>query len=265
MVDCSLVTTIKNRLNHFLQTFPSAISQYGIDYELIYVNFHSNDNFEEKLIEESAFREAMFSPYLKKIKQIKLLEDIKFSPRKSKNMSIPFIDNNSNILAFSDADVFISSNYLYYWSQKVLENKTFVATRVQETRASAPCRLNPEINYGNFLVSKNDFIGIGGLDESVGHYGGDDDDVFHRLKLKGLREINPYDAIEARNYSILHGDKERLENLEISVRVDNQHDTFQNIYQNKDFLSPKNEFINKNCLNNMVLESIIYSRGDTIV
>jgi glycosyltransferase involved in cell wall biosynthesis len=48
MVKCSLIITVKNRLEQFLQTFPSAITQYGVDYELIYVNFHSNDNFEER-------------------------------------------------------------------------------------------------------------------------------------------------------------------------------------------------------------------------
>ena len=43
MIKYSLITTVKNRLNHFLQTFPSAISQRGVEYELVYVNFHSND------------------------------------------------------------------------------------------------------------------------------------------------------------------------------------------------------------------------------
>ena len=263
MVDCTLITTVKNRLNHFLQTFPSAISQYGIDYEILYVNFHSNDDFEKYLIDEVNFRKPMFSPYLKSIKQIKLLEDLKFSPRKSKNMSFHYVDNNSQILAFSDADVFIASNYLYYWSNKVIEDKTFVTTRIQESMASSSRRLKNEINYGNFLVSKKDFFDVRGLDESVKSYGGDDDDVFHRLKLKGLREINPHDALEARNYSILHGDEERLENLEISTRVDTEQ-SFQNIYQNKDFVSPESKFLNKKYLNNIVLESKIYTRGNTV-
>ena len=80
MVKCSLITTVKNRLNHFLQPFPSAISQYGVDYELIYVNFHSNDGFEDHLRSECSFREPMFSPNLKGVKQVKLLEDLNFSP-----------------------------------------------------------------------------------------------------------------------------------------------------------------------------------------
>ena len=141
MVKCSLVITVKNRLNQFMQTFPSAITQYGVDYELIYVNFHSNDNFAERLHHECLFRKPMFSPNLKCIKHLRLLKDLKFSPRKSKNLSVPFTDENSRVLAFSDADVFISSNYLHYWQNKVIINKSFVATRVQETAASPSRRI----------------------------------------------------------------------------------------------------------------------------
>ena len=259
MTKCSLVITVKNRLNQFLQTFPSAISQYGVDYELIYVNFHSNDKFEDHLRSEVAFREPMFSPNLKCIKQVKLLEDLKFSPRKSKNMSVLYTNPNSKVLAFSDADVFISSNYLHYWSKKVILNKSFVATRVQDTMASIPRRIKKEVNYGNFLVSKKDFIDVRGLDESIKHYGGDDDDIYHRLKLKGLREINPYDAVEARNYSILHGDDLRLDNFEVPERGDTKS-SFERIYYNKSYVSPESKFMDPSYLKGRVAEEIIFKK-----
>tara|TARA_R110002110_G_scaffold338308_4_gene548767 strand:+ start:442 stop:1224 length:783 start_codon:yes stop_codon:yes gene_type:complete len=259
MTKCSLIVTVKNRLNQFLQTFPSAISQYGVDYELIYVNFHSNDKFEDHLRSEASFREPMFSPYLKRIKQVKLLEDLKFSPRKSKNMSIPYTDPSSKVLAFSDADVFISSNYLHYWSKKVIIYKSFVATRVQDSMASIPSRIKKEINYGNFLVSKKDFIDVRGLDESIKHYGGDDDDIYHRLKLKGLREINPYNAVEARNYSILHGDELRLGNFEVSERGDTKS-AFERIYYNRSYLSPESKFLDLSYLKDKVAEETIFEK-----
>jgi hypothetical protein len=37
---------------------------------------------------------------------------------------------------------------------KVIINKSFVATREQETMASPSRRIKQEVNYGNFLVSK---------------------------------------------------------------------------------------------------------------
>ena len=259
MVKCSLIITVKDRLNHFLQTFPSAISQYGIDYELIYVNFHSNDNFEERFRGEVGFREPMFSPYLKKIKQVKLLEDLSFSPRKSKNMSVPYTDANSQFLAFSDVDVFISSNYLHYWVDKVIPNQTFSATRIQETKASAPSRLKPEINYGNFVVSKVDYVEVRGLDETVKHYGGDDDDIYHRLKIRGLREINPHTAVEARNYSIIHGDDLRLSGLEVSKRA-NSAQAFEKIYSNINYESPQSDFLDAYFLKDKVEHETIFEK-----
>jgi len=259
MVTCSLIVTVKDRLNHFFQTFPSTISQYGTDYELIYVNFHSNDNFEECLRGESEFRKSMFSPYLKSIKQVKLLEDLKFSPRKSKNMSVPYTNTGSQLLAFSDVDVFISSNYLHYWSNLVVPEQTFCATRVQETRASSARRLKKEINYGNFVVSKQDYVEVRGLDETVKRYGGDDDDIYHRLKLKGLREINPHTAVEARNYSILHGDDLRLNGLEVAERVDSSS-AFKDIYSNTEYESPQSKFLDASFLENKVKCETIFKR-----
>jgi len=259
MVKCSLIITVKDRLNQFLQTFPSAITQYGVDYELIYVNFHSNDSFEKHLHEETVFRKPMFSPNLRRIKQVKLIEDLKFSPRKSKNMSVPYTDKNSEILAFSDVDTFISSNYLHYWIDKVIISKSFVATRIQETMASLPRRIKEEINYGNFLVSKKDFIEVGGLDETIKHYGGDDDDVYHRLKLKGLREINPHTATEARSYSILHGDELRLSNYEVTERV-SALQSFERIYSNKNYMSPESKFMDPSYLEDRVVEEIVFAK-----
>ena len=61
-----LITTVKNRLTHFLQTFPFMISQYGENYELIVVNYYSSDNFEEEFFKEIQRRKETFSPFLNK-------------------------------------------------------------------------------------------------------------------------------------------------------------------------------------------------------
>ena len=132
--------------------------------------------------------------------------------------------------------------YVDFWSDKVKENKSFAATRTQDTRASAPSRLSPEINYGNFVVHSRDYFTVNGFDESIGHYGGDDDDIYHRLKLSGLREINPYDSNEARQYSILHGDEERLLELEKPQRI-KQKEAFNEIYNNIDFFAKNSNFL----------------------
>lgn len=101
--DCaSLIITAKNRVEHFIQVFPSLITQYGINYELVLVNFASSDNLESELLSEIQKRKIMFSPYLLKIVYVKLLDDIKFNPRKAKNLGVCY--SGGNILSFSDVD-----------------------------------------------------------------------------------------------------------------------------------------------------------------
>jgi len=232
----NLIVTIKNRVQHFIQTFPSLVTQYGASYDIILVDFGSNDNFLEKLKEEIECRNVMFSPYLKNIICISKLDDVKFNPRCAKNLGAfcaVNCESKGNIFAFSDVDTFLGMDYISYWSNKITPSKSFFVTRQQESMASLPRRLSPEINYGNIIVYKSDFLEVNGWDESVSHYGGDDDDLFHRLKLKGLREINPVLPVDAKQYSILHGDELRTQYMSVVNRVD-QGDSFSAIYGNKD-------------------------------
>jgi len=229
----SLIVTIKNRVQHFLQTFPSIITQYGISYSIIFVDFDSNDGFLETLKKEVEYRKIMFSPFLKDITCISKFKEPKFNPRSAKNLGV-YCVRNEDILAFSDVDTFIGIDYICYWSNRIEAGKSFFVTRQQESMAALPKRLSMEINYGNIIVFKSDFMQVNGWDESVDYYGGDDDDLFHRLKLNGLREINPISNVDAKQYSILHGDELRTQYMNISNKVDKDI-AFSTIYNNKDY------------------------------
>ena len=250
----SLIVTAKNRVEHFIQTFPSLITQYGLNYELVLVNFASSDNLDAELRSEINKRKIMFSPYLEKIILVKLLEDIKFNPRKAKNLGVGY--SNCNILAFSDIDTFLGMDYLSYWSSFIIEKQSFFATRQQDSRASLPCRLKKEINYGNIIVFTSDFYDISGWDESVTSYGGDDDDFCHRLKLKGLREINPISFMQAKQYSILHGDELRTEFMEDAERGCKEQ-KFEQIYGNKNYNNTACEFL---CKKDGVIAKTLWAR-----
>ena len=239
----AIIVTVKNRVNHFIQTFPSLITQYGTDYEIVMVDFASNDALNEQIIKEIQLRRVMFSPYLQKIIYVKLEENLKFNPRKAKNLGVANISNEVNVLAFSDVDTFIGVDYIGYWTDKIQNQKSFFITRQQESRAMYSCRLKPEINYGNIIVYKDDFYDICGWDESVGYYGGDDDDLCHRLKLKGLREINPMNHVDAKQFSILHGDEVRTKLMEDSGGID-KAESFQKIYNNKVYKNSNCQFLN---------------------
>tara|TARA_R110000824_G_scaffold328069_1_gene514894 strand:- start:62 stop:835 length:774 start_codon:yes stop_codon:yes gene_type:complete len=253
----TIVITVKNRCEHFLQTFPSAITQYGTDYNILYVDFVSDDGFQESILEEVRKREKMFSPYLNRIEYCLSEEDLKFNPRKARNIGFHFASQDSDKIAFSDVDVFIGMDYLSYWSNKVVCGEAFVATRVCESRAGFPFRLRPEINYGNVIVSSADYERVRGFDEGVGSWGGDDDDLYHRLKLSGLREINPHNEFEAKQYSILHGDKLRLSFMENQDRNEKES-TWEYIYGQTDCVNKNDDYFNGNAVFN---KEILYSKS----
>ena len=254
-----LITIIKDRLPHFLKTFPFMVSQYGLQYEFVVVDYHSNDNLQENLLKEIDFRKDTFSPYLQKITCISLLEDLKFSTKKSKNLGAAYC-SKQDTFAFTDVDMMPSMDYLLHWVPKVASGKSFVTTRRKDTATSLPTRIEPEINYGNFFVSAEDYFKVSGMDESRLHWGGADDDIFHRLRLSGLQEINPYNAVEAKQYSILHGDELRLSGLEDTKRYGSA-EIFNKIYSNTDRPeSMESKFLDYNFAKTISEKKVLYEK-----
>ena len=237
-----LITIVKNRLDHFLKSFPFMVSQYGVEYDFVVVDYHSNDDLYQEVLDDLNFRKDTFSPFLNSIQYIHLTPDLKFNSKKARNLGASYFLDDDCVLSFCDVDTFPGMSYLSYWSKKVVKGRSFVATRIQESMASSSSRLSHEVNYGNYFVHSQDYREVGGCDESMDKWGGGDDDVYHRLKLSGLREINPYDSLEARQYSIIHGDDLRLGFLENSARA-NPEETFKKIYSNLNPESPESNFL----------------------
>lgn len=222
----SLIITVKNRLEHWKKSMPYLISQVGADYELLFVDYYSEDNFFELLNHYIDKNKSSFSPDLSRIRIIKLKENKKFSSCKAKNLGVRYVRDQSIYLAFSDIDTFLREDYLCYNLKKVVDNtKLFLVTR-----ASVDRRLSTEVNYGNMIVSKELYYKVCGHNESIQGYGGDEDEFIYRLKNARGIEINPLTTDEARQYSILHGDEERLAFLEKAERSG---------LQNWDFLKSK--------------------------
>lgn len=242
MKKISLIVSVKNRIQHFEKIISSLITQRidGAVYELVIVDYHSNDGLQQFLKQKIKTYRDIFSPELTCVKTAIVNNDLKFNPRKSKNLGAKV--SSGEIFAYTDADVFLAMDYLNYWKSFVRYTKSFVATRVQANKQADSKRIRPEINYGNCLVTREDFYSINGWDESVSNYGGDDDDFYHRLQLRGLREINPKDFIEAKQYSILHGDELRLRELEDPTRCD-AVSRFAEIYSNKNYTSTESNFL----------------------
>jgi glycosyltransferase involved in cell wall biosynthesis len=239
MIDFSIVVTIKNRKEHFLKTFSSLVTQQQPwSYEVNFVDYGSQDDFGESLKKETVRYLDLFSDSLKAINRIVIEDDVKFNSGKAKNIGFHF--SSGNFVSFSDADVFLGMDYHRHWIQLLTRNdKYFFSSRVQETTECSSRRVTPKTNYGNMIVTKSSFAAVGGFDENNPTWGGDDDDIIHRLKLYGLREINPHDVYESHHTSIIHNDELRikfLESMEKNSEISKQK--FEAIYNNSCFINP---------------------------
>lgn len=261
----TIVVTVKNRLEHFLKTFPFNVSQIGCTYRLLYVDFDSEDNFKNVLTKITKDFADIFSKDLLQIKLIELKTKEKYDIRRAKNLGVAYASKESDVVVVNDADTILGMDYVKKWSSLTIPGKTFVTNRIQENRAQYPKRISPEVNYGNVVVSSKDFFDVKGYDESYTGWGGDDDDLFHRLKLKGLREINPYSLDDASQYSIMHSDELRFKDIvnpEIDKKTsDGVKETHDRVYSNKIRLESKLS----NCLledyyNKITEESILYEK-----
>jgi len=261
----TIIVTVKNRLDHFLKSFSFNISQVGIDYRLLYVDYDSEDDFVNRLHEEIDYRKDIFSPNLKQIRLVKLNKREKYDIRRAKNLGAFYASEYSNVIAINDADTLLGMNYLKKWSELTQPGKTFVTNRIQESRAAYPKRINPIVNYGNIVVSVSDFKKIEGYDETSTGWGGDDDDVFHRLKLLGLREINPYTIEDTSQYSIMHSDELRFKDTLFpdmikpdSLGVQN---TQNNVYKNMERIkSKKANYFNPEYVKKVSTEELVYEQ-----
>ena len=264
----TIVVTVKNRLEHFLKTFPFNVSQIGCEYRLLYVDFDSEDDFKNVLLKTTKDFADMFSKDLLQIKLVELKTKEKYDIRRAKNLGVAYASKASDVLIINDADTILGMDYVKKWSSLVVANKTFVTNRIQENRAQYPKRISPEVNYGNVVVSSKDFFDVSGYDEFYTGWGGDDDDLFHRLKLKGLREINPHSVDDASQYSIIHSDELRFKDIanpDVNKKTtDNVKAAHNRIYSNK--LRLKSQL--SNCLledyyNKITEESILYEKKST--
>ena len=236
----SLIITVKDRKEHFLKTFSSLITQeQQYKYEIVFVDYASQDGFGELLQKQIELYQDLFSDSLTCIKRVHLKKDFKFNSAIAKNIGAHF--SNNDVLSFSDVDVFIGMSYHRYWLDTLkLSDNSFVSSRIQETKEYSSKRLSPKINYGNIIVHRKHFFDIGGFNEENITWGGDDDDVIHRLKLNKLREINPISKYHAHQTSILHDDSLRIDPT-YKTNVEYTKKKMKIIYDNK--IAKNNNFL----------------------
>lgn len=194
----SLCTSSKNRLSHIKKTLISnleIIKQYDFA-EIVLLNYNSDDEIDDYI-------KSKCMNYIKNKNLIYAKEDkaIYFEPSRSRNLS--FLVSNGDVICNVDADNYIHTdfpNYLYH------EFKN----RIYPTLVHSNNNYNKN-SWGRMAFFKKDFINLGGYDEDMEGYGGEDYDFFVRARNEDWNLVPMPDNFVKK--IIQHGNIKRIENM----------------------------------------------------
>lgn len=176
----SLVTTCKDRLDHLKQTLPSMVSQ-GF-HEVIVVDYDCPQGTSKWV------RDNHPSVVLAKVENEPL-----FNLSKARNVGA--IQSTGDVLCFVDADVVLAEGYLSWFADNFVQNSFYI------------------LGVGTPVCTRAQFETVGGYDEVIAGWGGEDWDFCLRLKQAGydLKSF-PNDLIKDR---IQHSDLMRTAYFDI--------------------------------------------------
>lgn len=176
----SFITTCKNRLAHLKQTLPLMASQSGS--EVIVVDYGCEQGTAEWV--EKTFP---------KVKVIRVVDDPRFLASRARNIGAR--QATGEFLCFIDADVLLKID-IGAWAGEFAQPHMFYVSG------------NPRDfgTWGFVICSRASFERIDGYDEAYDGWGGEDVDLYDRLRaLDYSRATVPSDALAA----IKHGDELR--------------------------------------------------------
>lgn len=178
----SFVTVCKGRLNHVKETLPKLIQESPN--EIIFVDYSCPENSGDYVSEN-----------FPSVKVIKITDDDGFCLSRARNLGAA--KALSDYICFMDADINVRSGFVNWIRQNVNPNsfyrheKSIDGERDRET-------------WGTFIIARDDFNKIGGYDEVIRGWGGEDDDIYMRLKLAEVHEFSfPHNLITAINHDDL--------------------------------------------------------------
>ncbi len=187
----SLITTCKGRLTFLRQTLPRMVDQ-GERSEVIVVDYDCPDG-------TAAWVESNHA----RVHVVKVEDAPIFNAAKARNRGAAVAQGQW--LAFVDADVLVA--------------RTFVDQLVPQLRAGhfyRPLHRAPDV-VGTFVCARSDFVEIGGYDEAIHGWGGEDRDMYDRLTgLLGRKRV----GFPAQWVSPLeHSDAERVRFAELADKA----------------------------------------------
>lgn len=176
----SLITTCKNRLPHLKQTLPFMLQQPLA--EVIVVDYGCEQG-----------TAAWVKEHHPAAKLVQVNDDPVFCAARARNMGAR--NAIHELLCFVDADVLVSPEFGKWLVPNQNPNKFYVYLE----------RLAPEL-AGFLIVAREHFFKVGGYDEAIRGWGGEDFDIYERLGRAGLSKSSIPPGLIS---SIPHGDELR--------------------------------------------------------
>lgn len=207
-------TAIKNRINHFKETFPQNISENlaeGIDFLIL--DYNSNDGLQEWVFENySTLMQCNIVHYYRTD------EPSEFSHSHSKNIAFKLADGD--IVCNVDADNFIGPKFHKYL-EEIFDSKAncFICStsRTFNSLGKNNWITGSSDLLGRIAIRKKDFLEVGGYDETFAGYGFEDSDLINRLEMKGLERVVLTDSKFLK--VIKHNDSLRLSNPRKNFKI----------------------------------------------
>lgn len=199
MILLSYCISIMNRLHQIKETLKININNSSENSEFILVDYNSNDGLKEYIYNN--FEKEIISGKLKYIYTNKLKYWHASICKNTTHMKA-----NGKYLINLDCDNFIGINGDALILNTFLENGDDIIISQTSNIISSG-------NGGRISISKNNFVKLGGYDESFYPMGYQDYDLIERGKKIGLKYIN----INKNNKAIFNSKKESIKNIGINM------------------------------------------------
>jgi glycosyltransferase involved in cell wall biosynthesis len=185
----SFVITCKGRLHHLQQTLPQLAALENT--EIIVVDYGCPQGTADWV-----------SKHYPQVRVGRVNDDPGFSLARARNIGA--YAASSSWLCFVDADVVIDKQLLD-WARDTLQPGAFYGPQPRMPNAMGSC-----------FCSKSAFLEVGGYDEAIRGWGGEDVDFYRRLTQAGYREEGYPAALVS---AIRHEDEERTQFYEIKDKA----------------------------------------------
>ncbi|TFH68996.1 glycosyltransferase [Gammaproteobacteria bacterium LSUCC0057] len=167
MSSTAFITTCKGRLAHLQQSLPRVVAQQPD--EIIVVDYGCPEGA-GRWVEEN----------FPTVKVVYVTDDPSFCAARARNIGSRAA--TADWLFLFDADIVITAD-LFGWLAEQGELDSFYrASRVDGRRV--------EDSWGSVICARRHFEKLHGYDESFRGWGGEDDDLYLRLRLLGAREVS---------------------------------------------------------------------------